>query len=103
MRLVVYNQNQEISLNIKAYSRGHLFEQLGSMTFFIDNFQYSINDVVALPDKTNLTGGAILGGLIGLIGGPAWILGGTFLGGIIGNNEDQKEEYRVEFFNSSSI
>lgn len=63
---------------------------------------YSVSQVYA--EKTTLGNTlpvAVMGGLIGLVGGPAGVIAGGTLGGIIGKTVDDKELREVQFFNKS--
>lgn len=63
---------------------------------------YYNNQVLAETGELNRTGGAVLGGLIGLAasGGTAAILG-AILGGLIGESYERTDRQTVEEFNNS--
>ncbi len=64
---------------------------------------YNVYDVFAEVETNNAAGGAIIGGLIGLIGGPIGALSGSTIGGILGYSSDENERKAVQKFNNSRI
>jgi hypothetical protein len=106
MKLFVQNKkNVKVYLNINAFDRRHLSYIIGAQTFFLngENEQFNVNQVIAESGSNDTTAGLLLGGLFGLIGGPAGVLIGGALGGIIGNNSDTKEISKINRFNNSRI
>lgn len=74
---------------------------IGASDFIVDNEEYNVNKVVAETDSSNTAAGAILGGVIGLIGGPIGVISGSTIGGIIGNSSDKEDVKKVSIFNNS--
>ncbi len=64
---------------------------------------YNVHDVFAEAETNNAAGGAIIGGLIGLIGGPIGALSGSTIGGLLGYGSDENERKAVQKFNNSRI
>ena len=59
---------------------------------------YYRNEVKAEAEVGATFGGAVLGGLIGLLGGPLGVIIGGAGGGLLGANADTEEEKRVKEF-----
>ena len=109
MRLYVEqcnNCNRRIYLNITALDRSQLANRIG-YSFEIQcphcrNYSYhTVDEVLAEPGPSATPAGAILGGLIGLIGGPLGMLIGGGLGTLWGANADEEERRKVNRFNRS--
>lgn len=62
---------------------------------------YKAYDVFAEEGSPSLPAGAIIGGFIGLFGGPFGLLIGGGLGALLGANADENEKKMVIRFNSS--
>lgn len=60
--------------------------------------QYSRNDVIAEPELGSLAGGAVAGGLVGLLGGPIGIILGGMIGAALGASAEDEERIRVRRF-----
>ena len=102
MKLFVSNSyGQKVYLNLTAYSRQQLANQIGGSAFFLGNEYYDVNQVWAEVDSNSTTTGAAVGGLIGILGGPVGILVGGVLGGLLGNSADDQEAQQVRLFNNS--
>ncbi len=110
MKLFLYCHHcgRKIYLASKAKTRGQLARQWGH-NFALEcphcsNFgTYSVNQVYG--EKTtqgNTLPVAVIGGLIGLVGGPAGVLAGGTIGGILGKTADDKELIEVRRFNNSN-
>lgn len=97
---------KKIILKSEAKNRNELAIQWGS-SFSIDcphchqQSIHSVLDILAEPSSNNAPGGAILGGLIGLLIGPEGALIGSAIGGAIGYNSDANEKRMVQQFNES--
>jgi hypothetical protein len=103
MRLYVRNSlNEKIVLDVLAPSRDQLANKIGA-DFFVKGEPYSVNDVLAEPSGNDTAGGAIVGGLIGLLGGGAGVIVGGFIGGLLGNKSDNNEKIKIINFNESVI
>lgn len=108
MRLFIQCRNnncgRRIYLNIVAPTRDNLARKI-EYDFEIrcphcGNYSvYTVNDVFAEAEASSVPGGAIVGGLIGLIGGPLGVLVGGALGGAVGANADEQERSDVRRFN----
>ncbi|TWI85867.1 hypothetical protein IQ13_1036 [Lacibacter cauensis] len=102
MKLYVKDRNgQKIHLNVTAGTREELFRHLGSRQFQIMGKVYNVNQVYAEASDDNTSTGVVVGGLIGILGGPVGILIGGALGGLLGNGSDTTENERVIIFNNS--
>ena len=109
MRLYIQNCrsrscNKRIYLNVVAPTRDELSRRTGY------NFQircpycgnysyYTVNDVFAEIGPRTTTTGAVVGGLIGLIGGPLGMVLGGSLGALWGSSADEEEHKKVNRFN----
>lgn len=60
--------------------------------------QYSRNNVIAEPEGGSLAGGAVAGGLVGLLGGPIGIILGGMIGAALGASAEEEEQRRVQRF-----
>lgn len=106
MRLYVTHCDRRIYLGISASDRYQLAESVGTR-FRVQcprcggYYDYSVDEVVAEPESGAAPGGAILGGLIGLIGGPLGMLIGGGVGTLWGAKADQDEERKANRFNRS--
>lgn len=59
------------------------------------------NQVMAEADGVATIGGAIIGGLIGILAGPIGILAGGVLGGLVGSGAEAQDKEAVRRFNES--
>jgi DNA-directed RNA polymerase subunit RPC12/RpoP len=98
--------DQKIYLNVIADTRDEWREKIGEH-FLVEcrhcdyKETYSVDDVYAEEGVSSAPAGAVLGGLIGLLGGPlGMILGGTF-GALLGATTDENEKRGVRKFNDS--
>lgn len=104
MRLYVKDKNnKKIYLRKKARSRYELAHKIGSARFTLRGNKYSVNDVKAEADTHDLATGAIIGGVIGLLGGPIGVLTGGTIGGLIGRSSDSDEINQVRTFNKNKL
>jgi hypothetical protein len=102
MKLFVCNrQNQKIYIDIIAPTRRQLASIIGSQHFFIDRDYYTVNQVFAESENNDAVGGAVLGGLVGLLGGPVGLFFGGLAGGLIGKSRENDDETKVDKFNRS--
>ena len=62
---------------------------------------FSSNDVQIEADTNSAAGGAVVGGLIGVLGGPLGILIGGTIGRLFGANADSEEQNRIRRFEQS--
>lgn len=98
---------RRIYLNVTASTRETLAERIGSSDFEIrclhcgKDTSYTVNDVFAEQSVSAAPAGAIIGGLVGLIGGPLGMVIGGVLGTAWGANADEKEKRTVKRFNHS--
>lgn len=101
MKLYINTPNGKTRINVVAPTRAALAQRIGSRYFQVGNRYYNVQDVYAEKDAEQTAAGAILGGLLGLIAGPAGVIGGGVLGGLIGNEADVKEKQKIDTFNRS--
>lgn len=110
MRLYIRECNhckRRIYLSIIAPTRERLAGRIG-YSFEIEcpycrkKFSYHrISEVFAEQGPPATPAGALLGGLIGLIGGPSGMIIGGTLGTLWGANADEEERKKVNRFNRS--
>jgi hypothetical protein len=62
---------------------------------------YSNHSVFAQADAGQTTGGAFLGGLVGLLGGPLGLILGGAAGAILGAANENNDQVRANKFNES--
>ncbi|MCB0396896.1 MAG: hypothetical protein KDD36_09595 [Flavobacteriales bacterium] len=111
MRLFVnscHGCGERIYLNVSASSRSAFRTSIGGYDLFHLTCNhcgfksvYRVSEVFAEADSRATATGGIVGGLIGLIGGPAGLLIGGGLGAAIGSQTDIEEKRKAAFFNSS--
>ncbi|MDR1226060.1 MAG: hypothetical protein LBK47_04085 [Prevotellaceae bacterium] len=100
MKLYVKTESGEkVYLNISAATRAELSQKIGSNHFTIRGVLYSVNDVKAEKDR-NTTTGAVIGGALGILGGPLGIAIGSGLGALVGR-AISGEDSEVDRFNYS--
>lgn len=104
MRLYVLNRitNEKIYLKVEASTRPHLAKIIGK-TFGVNGHKYSVNDVYAETGSSSTAAGAVVGGLLGILGGPIGILVAGGLGTIVGSGFDSDDKKKVRVFNNSHI
>lgn len=103
MKLYVLDKNKAKKyLREEASSKEELAAKVGGKTFVLDGQKFSVNDVIAESDLSNTVGGAIIGGLLGLLIPGTFLLTGA-LGGLIGNSADNDEIKKVENFNKGRV
>ncbi|MCT4636577.1 MAG: hypothetical protein N4A72_02620 [Bacteroidales bacterium] len=101
MRLFVRNINGEkVVLDISASTRKQLASKIG-FKFYVKGEPYTVDDVVAEPSSNDTAGGAVIGGLLGLLGGGVGVLIGGVAGGLIGGIRDEDEKKSINHFNNS--
>ena len=99
---------KKVILKSEAKTRSELAVQWG-YSFNIDcphchlQSSHTVQDVLAESSSNNAPGGAILGGLIGLIIGPEGALIGSAIGGAIGYKSDADEKRMVQLFNENYL
>uniref|UniRef100_UPI004049D815 hypothetical protein n=1 Tax=Flavobacterium sp. TaxID=239 RepID=UPI004049D815 len=103
MKLYVKNGSEKIYLRHSALNRKQLVNRIGGYYFTIDGIHYNVNQVFAEKESSNTVAGGIIGGSIGLFAGPIGFLAGVFVGGLIGNSSETKEEEEVNQFNRSTL
>lgn len=109
MRLYVRrceNCDKKIYLNVFAPTREKLREKIGEPFKLKCNHcgyvgTYLVDDVFAEKGAPSLPAGAIIGGLIGLLGGPLGLIIGGGFGAFLGATADENEERLVNRFNRS--
>lgn len=108
MRLFVFDRRdperkRKIYLDVFAPTRRQLASIIGP-EFRVTgdpNHFYSLYDVYAESGSNETLKGAILGAVIGLLGGPAGAFVGGVSGSLIGRSRDEDEYNLVEKFNHS--
>lgn len=96
--------HQRIYLNVIASNRSELANNIG-YSFGVEcplcrNYSiYTVDRVFAEIGQSAVPGGAVLGGLLGLVGGPLGALIGGTIGSALGANADEDERRRVQQFN----
>ena len=104
MRLYVASQSgKRIYLQVVAPSKRELVQKLGGHRFTVNGKQYLINNVKAAPSNENTAASMVIGGAIGLLGGVAGVIAGRVLGGLLGNEKDNKDKLLVDQFNRSKL
>ena len=104
MRLYVRNKKnkkQKLYLRQKASTRNGLAKKLGKSRFTINGQIYTVNEVYAEPDQSETAAGAVIGGLLGLFGGPIGVIVGGAAGGLIGNGAETSDKELAFRFNKS--
>lgn len=109
MRLFVKkceNCHQKIYLNVFARTRKKLRLEIGESFEVKCNHcdyigTYWVDDVWAEEGPPSLPAGAVIGGLIGLLGGPLGLIFGGGVGALLGANADENENRMVRRFNKS--
>ena len=86
-----------------AKNREELASRYGRKIVLINKERFSVMDVQAISTAGTTGIGAVLGGLIGLFGGPIGVIIGSALGGFIGHSADQADQARVKNFNGSFL
>jgi hypothetical protein len=106
MRLYVQNKRNprlKIYLKVEASTRFELRNLLRGDYFTLNGIRYHVNDVKAESGSNSTATGAVLGGVIGLVGGPWGVAAGVTAGGLLGKQEDNRDNERVSRFNQSSV
>lgn len=94
-------------LNIQANNRGNLRALFRGDNFRVQcstclkNGIYNVTDIVAISSNNETGTGALVGGLVGLLGGPIGMIIGGSLGAVIGDANDAEERKMVTNFNES--
>lgn len=65
------------------------------------NKNFSRNDVIVEAESNFTAGGAVVGGLLGILGGPIGLVLGGAIGGLLGANADSEEQKRLRQFDQS--
>ncbi len=93
--------SQKIYLDFTAETREGLARSLGNEFFSVNNELYTVWEVFAEKEGGNTGTGTFLGGIVGLIAGPAGMIIGGLAGAALGNIQDQTEEQKIDHFNNS--
>lgn len=103
MRLYVKNsRGDKVHLDVSATSKRDLASKIG-VQFQVQGEHYHINQVIAESSNNDTAGGAVVGGILGLIVGGAGMVVGGILGGLLGSSSDTKEQKNVQNFNSTKL
>lgn len=103
MKLVVQcPQGHELTLSLKADVRSDL-PPYSDVQCPHDQLSFGIypHEVTAKSGSNQTVGGAALGGLVGLLGGPAGLFIGALAGGALGASTKVTDAERVRRFNAS--
>lgn len=100
MRLYVTcpNDQQKIYVDIKAKHQIHIIPFDIECPYDGEIHHYTKDDVEAEPKLGTVAGGAIVGGLIGLLGGPIGVILGGAAGAMLGANAEDEENRNVREF-----
>ncbi len=91
--------NKRVYITNKIIFRSELPKYFKIKCPFEDKIHaYNRNDVNAEPEKGYLAGGAILGGLIGFLGGPLGIIIGGLAGTVLGDAIERKDIVKTNHF-----
>lgn len=106
MRLFVICKScgRKTYLNIYANSRRDLIRRYGKYLTIRcpacnHENRYHVGEVFAEEGVSKVPAGAIVGGLVGLLGGPPGVIFGGGIGALIGGTADATEKERVRRFN----
>lgn len=96
------NTNEIIFIDDIANTRKEISNKLGSTKIKINNQDYYVDDIKAMPDDSVaiVTG---IGGLIGLIGGIPGLIAGSIIGGLLAKNSDINDKNKADIFNKSKV
>ena len=105
MRLYVQDTetHQKVFLDQLARTRVELAQLIGGAWFSLQGKTYHVNQVIAESGENNTATGAIVGGLIGLLAGPAGVILGGVIGGTLGKSSDNDDLSSVRKFNQSAL
>jgi len=92
-----------IYLDKIASTRRELQALVGSKEFTVNQNKYFISQVKAMKSSDNTALGMAVGGVLGLLGGPAGVAAGGVIGGLLGKDSDIKEVARIKKFNGSKL
>ncbi|WP_379058527.1 hypothetical protein V6M93_20290 [Pectobacterium brasiliense] len=102
-RLGPNKTGKKIYIDKVANTRKELEALIGSKEFYVENKKYHVSQVKAMKSAEGISLGVALGGILGLMGGVVGIAIGGIVGGIIGNDNDKKEEEKINNFNGSKL
>lgn len=91
---------EKIYVDIKAKHRVHITPFTIECPHDGGIHHYTWDDVEAEPGRGTVAGGALVGGLIGLLGGPIGVVLGGTAGALIGANTGDEEKRKVREFYS---
>jgi len=106
MRLFVDKYNHKVWIAASASTRCELAQKLSDkISIKIDDVwhTFNIDEVCAEPAGRLDIAFMMIGGLVGLVGGPFGALLGALGGYLWGFNEDAKEKRKVKTFNEGHI
>ena len=104
MRLYVKDKKtkQNIFIDDIANTRKEISQKIGSTKIRINNQDYYVSDINAMPDDSiGITTG--LGGVIGLLGGIPGLIAGGIIGGLLARNSDLTDKAKAIYFNKSKV
>lgn len=102
MKLYVKDKDtgNKIYLRSIAPTRNKLSRKIG-IKFYLRGNKYSIDDVFAETGVNSTTAGAIIGSLVGILGGPIGMIVSGSAGTVIGYIKDKDERTKMDVFNDS--
>lgn len=105
MRLYVIDKTtgEKIHLQLVADSRQHLAAKIGATSFNVNNQRFHANEVFAETGTDQATVSALIGGVIGMLGGAPGVIAGSAIGALLGSNQAQKEKDAAALFNGSAV
>lgn len=106
LRLFVYCKNPSCRSKFYISSHAKIREQLLSNFYLTCPICHQIlvyypKDVFAESSEISTAGGALLGGLVGLLLGGIGAIFGTLVGGILGGTREKRDAEAVAEFNNS--
>lgn len=103
MKLYVVKNNRKVYLKTKARTKKDLYRKLGRNYFYLRRNRFYVKDVKAEKENSDTLAGVLIGGLIGVVGGPWGVITGSTIGGLIANTNETEEQKKVATFNDSQI
>lgn len=104
MKLYVKDEKDRIVyINKVAATKSELQVIIGKREFHVLGKKYSISQVKATKNTSDMVTGAIVGGVVGSFVGPLGVAIGGITGCVIGRSTDIRKQRSVETFNKSGV